>query len=128
MPDPQMQPPTPPPATGTPTMSTDDLTAVLGYITTISKGMLQAGQPQEAPAGGSEAPQAPQDGNVPTKAPEPPAEPAPAQPKPEPKPEAKVKHEDEQDKEIADIKAQLEELLQQENDKEGKNTGTASAA
>lgn len=96
---------------GTNGMSSDDLASSLGYITTLSQHMFhgEPEQSQEDPKGASsesKSKKEPQDDTPPED------------------PKEEQKHDDEQDKEIEDIKTELEKLLQEENGKETKDTTT----
>lgn len=85
-------------------MSSDDLAAALGYITTLSEHMFHQGQNPVDELQGQSQPQQK----------EPPKESA-----------TETKKDTEQDKEIADIRAQLEKLIaDEENEQEGTSTTT----
>lgn len=92
-------------------MSSDDLASTLGFITTLSQHMFhgEPEKPQEAPK------------DTPSE-PKPKEEPKDDTPPEDPKEEQR--HDDEQDKEIENIKTELEKLLQEENGKETKDTTT----
>lgn len=93
-------------------MSDDEHAASLGYITTLAEGMLP--QDDMNTAEGEEI-----DGEVT------PGEAVDEKKDIEGNTPGTPKKDEAQDAEIADIRAQLEQLLAQENDQEGENTTTA---
>lgn len=98
-------------------MSDDDIASSLGFMTTLSEQMMSPGQEDDL-----------QEGGEPTEEQETSEQLEEEQGAIEGDTDGTPKKDAEQDKEIADIKAQLEQLLAQENGTETENTGTTFEA